>query len=157
MIREAKERGFRFVLHYIMIDSASQAVNRVALRVMHGGHHVPEGDVRRRFDRSRRHFREDYAPLADEWVLWDNSQPPHRQIAKSGIHSIHDLPDIMNTNRLMEQPVITDVDEMVRLGLEASRVATEKMLDFYRRMDIKVTPQMTLAEPETQQKPLIYR
>jgi hypothetical protein len=24
-------------------------------------------------------------------------------------------------------------------------------------MDIKVTPQMTLAEPETQQKPLIYR
>jgi len=63
----------------------------------------------------------------------------------------------MNTNRLMEQPVITDTQEMVRLGLEASRVATEKMLDFYRRMDIKVTPQMTLAEPETQQKPLIYR
>jgi predicted ABC-type ATPase len=157
MIREAKERGFRFVLHYIMIDSASQAVNRVALRVMHGGHHVPEEDVRRRFDRSRKHFREDYVPLADEWVLWDNSQPPHRLIAKSGIHSIHDLPDIMNTNRLMEQPVITDVDEMVRLGLEASRVATEKMLDFYQRMGIKVTPQMTLAEPDTQQKPLIYR
>lgn len=157
MIREAKQRGYRFILHYIMIDSASQAVNRVALRVMHGGHHVPEADVRRRFDRSRKHFREDYAPLADEWVQWDNSQPPHRQIAKSGIHSIHDLPDIMNTNRLMEQPVITDVEEMVRLGLEASRVATEKMLDFYQRMGIKVTPQMTLAEPETQQKPLIYR
>ena len=63
----------------------------------------------------------------------------------------------MNPNRLMEQPVITDTQEMVRLGLEASRIATEKMLDFYRRMDIKVTQQMTLAEPETQQKPLIYR
>ena len=157
MIREAKERGFRFVLHYIMIESGSQAVNRVALRVTHGGHHVPEEDVRRRFDRSRRHFVEDYVQLADEWVLWDNSQPPNRQIAKSGIHRIEDLSDLMNTNRLMEQPVVTDVNEMVRLGLEASRIATEKMLDFYRRMDIKVTPQMTLAEPETQQKPLIYR
>lgn len=72
-------------------------------------------------------------------------------------HRIEDLHVLMNTNRLMEQPVVTDVNEMVRLGLEASRIATEKMLDFYRRMDIKVTPQMTLAEPETQQKPLIYR
>ena len=157
MIREAKERGFRFVLHYIMIDSGSQAVNRVALRVTHGGHHVPEEDVRRRFDRSRRHFVEDYVPLADEWVLWDNSQPPLRQIADDTSHRIEALHDLMNTNRLMEQPVITDTKEMVRLGLEASRLVTEEMLDFYRRMDIKVTPQMTLAEPETQQKPLIYR
>lgn len=157
MIRGAKARGYRFVLHYIMIDSGSQAVSRVALRVMHGGHHVPEEDVRRRFDRSRRHFLEDYLPLADEWVLWDNSEPPHRQIADDTSQSIANLHDLMNTNRLMEQPVITDTREMVRLGLEASRVATEKMLDFYRRMDIKVTPQMTLAEPETQQKPLIYR
>ncbi|MBL9183897.1 MAG: zeta toxin family protein [Verrucomicrobiaceae bacterium] len=140
MIREAKERGFRFVLHYILIESGSQAVNRVALRVTHGGHHVPEEDVRRRFDRSRKHFVEDYVPLAD-----DTS------------HRIEDLHDLMNTNRLMEQPVITDTKEMVRLGLEASRLVTEEMLDFYRRMDIKVTPQMTLAEPETQQKPLIYR
>lgn len=95
--------------------------------------------------------------LADEWVLWDNSQPPHRQIADDTSHRIEDLHDLMNTNRLMEQPVITDTKEMVRLGLEASRLVTEEMLDFYRRMDIKVTPQMTLAEPETQQKPLIYR
>jgi hypothetical protein len=35
--------------------------------------------------------------------------------------------------------------EMVRLGLEASRAATAKMLEFYKRMGIRVTPQMTLA------------
>lgn len=29
--------------------------------------------------------------------------------------------------------------------IEASQVATEKMLDYYRRMDIKVTPEMTPA------------
>jgi predicted ABC-type ATPase len=44
----------------------------VALRVKLGGHHVPENDVLRRFDRSRRHFIADCLPLADEWWLWDN-------------------------------------------------------------------------------------
>jgi predicted kinase len=38
MVRTAKERGYRVVLHYILIDSADQAVERVALRVTHGGH-----------------------------------------------------------------------------------------------------------------------
>jgi predicted ABC-type ATPase len=157
MIREAKAHAYRVVLHYIMIDSSSQAVNRVALRVTHGGHHVPEEDVRRRFERSRRHFVEDYVPLADEWVLWDNSEPPYRPIADDTTHHIEDLHELMRTSRLMEEPVIPSTHEMVRIGQEAARMVTEEMLDFYRRMDIKVTPQMTLAEPKTQKKPLIYR
>jgi hypothetical protein len=37
---------------------------------------------------------------------------------------------------------LTAMEEMV---LEASRVATAKMLDYYKRMGIHVTPQMTLA------------
>lgn len=57
---------------YIVIGSGAQAVGRVALRVKLGGHHVPENDVLRRFDRSRRHFIADCLPLADEWWLWDN-------------------------------------------------------------------------------------
>jgi hypothetical protein len=34
---------------------------------------------------------------------------------------------------------------MVRIGLKASRVVTEKMLDYYQRMGIKITPEMMLA------------
>ena len=34
---------------------------------------------------------------------------------------------------------------MAKMALEAGRVATEKMLDYYRRMGIEVTPEMTLA------------
>ncbi|MBX7208060.1 MAG: AAA family ATPase [Verrucomicrobiaceae bacterium] len=65
MLRAAKALGCRFVLHYIVIDSAAQAVRRVALRVKLGGHHVPADDVERRFARSRKHFIEDCLPLAD--------------------------------------------------------------------------------------------
>ncbi|MGI8605531.1 MAG: AAA family ATPase [Verrucomicrobiales bacterium] len=67
MLRRAKEAGYHVVIHYLIIATASQAVDRVALRVLHGGHDVPEEDVRRRFERSRQHFVEDYLPLADEW------------------------------------------------------------------------------------------
>lgn len=147
LIREARARGYRFLLHYIVIDSGTQAVARVALRVKLGGHHVPEQDVQRRFDRSRQHFITDYLPLADEWVLWDNSVPPHRRIADSDTHTLEQLQAMMTTSNVQEAPHI-EMSEMVRIGLEASRVATEKMLDYYRRMDIRVTPQMTLLEEE---------
>lgn len=150
LIREAKARGYRFLLHYIVIGSGAQAVGRVALRVKLGGHHVPEDDVLRRFDRSRRHFIADYLPLADEWGLWDNQSPPPKQIADSSTHTLEDLQVMLASNSLQEAPP-REMSEMSKIVLEAGRVATEKMLDYYKRMGIKVTPEMTLA-PETPER-----
>jgi predicted ABC-type ATPase len=148
LLRSAKSKGYRVVLHYILIGSATQAVGRVALRVKLGGHHVPEDDIRRRFDRSRKHFLEDYLPLADEWGLWENHSPPALQIADSATHSIQELTAMLESTPLQENPP-REMSEMSRIVLEASRVATEKMLDYYKRMGIRVTPQMTLApEPK---------
>ncbi len=148
MLRNAKEQGYRIVLHDILIGSARQAVDRVALRVIHGGHHVPEDDVCRRFDRSRKHVIEDYLPLADDWVLWDNSEPPHLRLADSSTHDIEQLKAMIASSNLKEGPHLP-VPEMVRIGLEASEAATAKMLDYYKRLGIRVTPQMTLApEPK---------
>lgn len=144
MIREAKAQGYRFLLHYIRIGSGDQAVGRVGLRVKLGGHDVPEDDIRRRFERSRKHFIEDYVPLADEWGLWDNHSPPAVRIADSGTHSLEELQTMLAANSLQETPP-REMSEMSKIVLEASRVATEKMLDYYKRMGIKVTPEMTLA------------
>jgi predicted ABC-type ATPase len=148
MLREAKALGYHIVLHYIQIGSPAQAVDRVALRVKLGGHHVPEDDVRRRYQRSQRHFLDDYLPLADDWVLWDNSVPPHQRIADQGSHTLEQLRSMLTATSLQESPP-REMSEMSRIGLEAGRVATEKMLDYYKRMGIRVTPQMTLApEPK---------
>ena len=151
MIREAKARGYRFLLHYILIGSGEQAVGRVALRVKLGGHHVPEDDVLRLFERSRRHFIEDYLPLADEWGLWNNQVPPVRQIADSRTHTLEELKAMLHSTSLQETPP-REMSEMSRIVLEASREATAEMLDYYKRMGIKVTPQMTLA-PEKPKRP----
>ena len=144
MIRDAKTQGYRFLLQYIRIGSGGQAVGRVALRVKLGGHDVPEDDIRRRFERSRKHFIEDYVPLADEWGLWDNQVPPPQKIADSSTHTIDQLPAMLDSSRLQEAPP-SEMSEMSKIVLEAGRVATEKMLDYYKRMGIKVTPEMTLV------------
>lgn len=145
LLRAAKLGGYRIVLHYIMIGSATQAVQRVRLRVLTGGHHVPEDDIRRRYERSVRHFLEDYLPLADEWGLWDNAVTPAQKIASSATNTSEQVRDMISSTQVQEAPS-TSNSPMDELVLEASRVATAKMLDLYERMGIKVTPEMTLAE-----------
>jgi predicted ABC-type ATPase len=144
LLRAAKAQGYRFILHYIVIGSAAQAIDRVKLRVLHGGHHVPDEDVTRRFRRSVQHFLTDYLPLADEWTVWNNYSPPSLIIAESTTHSPDALPALLYPTTLMETPP-APMSDMAAMVLEASRVATAKMLDFYKRMGIRVTPQMTLA------------
>ncbi len=109
-----------------------------------GSFEFAEVDVLRRFDRSRKHFIEDYRPLADEWALWDNTEPPYRCIADSRTHTMDQLQVMIDSISLQEASP-REMSEMARIGLEAGRVATEKMLDYYKRMGIEVTPQMTLA------------
>lgn len=109
MLLEAKAQGYRFVLHYVMIDSASQAVQR-------------------RFERSLTHFMEDYLPLSDEWGLWDSAVPPPMKIASDKSHSIQQILDMITSTKLQKSPQLPNspMDEMV---LEAGRVATAKILE----------------------------
>lgn len=90
-LTKAKERGFTIELHFVWIPNPREAIRRVRQRVREGGHHVPADDIKRRFERSIRHFVDDYVPLADRWALWDNSAPPAKALANSGAHSIVDL------------------------------------------------------------------
>ena len=65
-----------YVVHliYLWLPSADLAVERVAERVRRSGHAVPEHVVRRRYDRSLSNFFNAYRPLADSWLMLDNSQ-----------------------------------------------------------------------------------
>jgi predicted ABC-type ATPase len=72
-IRDMKSAGYRIVIFYLKIPSPELAVARVRGRVKEGGHNVPEADIRRRFDKSWTNFRNLYRPLADQWIVFDNS------------------------------------------------------------------------------------
>ena len=72
-IGNLKNIGYRVVIFYLKLPSVEMAIERVGRRVLEGGHDVPEGDLRRRFSRSWTNFEAIYRPLADDWIVFDNS------------------------------------------------------------------------------------
>jgi predicted ABC-type ATPase len=72
-LRKLRQRGYHVAIYYFSLASASLAMRRVRLRVAQGGHDIPEETTKRRFERSRINFFTLYLPLADDWVVFDNS------------------------------------------------------------------------------------
>jgi predicted ABC-type ATPase len=80
-LRELAREGYAVHLFYYWLDSADLAINRVAERVIAGGHHIPEDTIRRRYSRSVRNFLELYRPVVTTWQVYDNSNGLRRLIA----------------------------------------------------------------------------
>jgi len=68
-----KTLGYKIEFVYLRVASPKLALKRIASRVKQGGHDVPKADVIRRFDRSWNNFINIYQPLADVWVVYENS------------------------------------------------------------------------------------
>lgn len=77
----AKDNGYLLKMIYIFIDNEDLCVERVRSRVLKGGHHVPEEDIRRRFHRSLNNFWGNFTELADSWVLLYNGDENYEQVA----------------------------------------------------------------------------
>ena len=71
-----QEKKYLFHLIYLWLPSAEMAIARVAARVRAGGHAIPENVIRRRYDRSLANFFNLYRPIADSWLMLDNSDAP---------------------------------------------------------------------------------
>lgn len=76
-----RDKGYKVCLFFLWLPTVEMALARVAERVAHGGHHVPEADVRRRYQRGGRNLFQVYRPFLDSWVLLDNSSRSPRTIA----------------------------------------------------------------------------
>ena len=72
MARAARAAGYTVRLYYVGLNSAEDALQRIANRVAHGGHNIPAEDVRRRFAR-RFSDLEKLLPLCNEAVFYDNN------------------------------------------------------------------------------------
>lgn len=72
-LQEAKQCDYRIHLAYVWLSSVDLAKKRVAGRVEEGGHDVPHADIERRYWRGLSNLFKLYLPLANRWVLCDNS------------------------------------------------------------------------------------
>lgn len=83
-IGDWQARGYCVVLIFLKLRSIRLAQARVKARVAQGGHHVPAAVVRRRFKAGWENFERVYRPLADEWLLYDNSGSAPILLEKGG-------------------------------------------------------------------------
>lgn len=76
-IRFWRQLGYEVKLWFLRLPSPEVAVERVALRVLQGGHGLPEHIIRRRFWADLRNFRRFYHQEVNSWIVFDSfEQPP---------------------------------------------------------------------------------
>jgi predicted ABC-type ATPase len=73
-LRLCRSAGYRITLIFLWLPSAEMALARVAHRVAHGGHGIPDDVVLRRYAAGLRNMRHHFLPLADVAVIYDNSE-----------------------------------------------------------------------------------
>ncbi|MFM9836265.1 MAG: zeta toxin family protein [Methylophilaceae bacterium] len=72
-LHKLKAEGYSISIFYFTLSDARLAYRRVRHRVKLGGHHIPQKVITRRFYRSLNNFFNLYLPLADTWIVFDNS------------------------------------------------------------------------------------
>ncbi|MYL61818.1 hypothetical protein GLW07_00475 [Bacillus hwajinpoensis] len=70
---KAKERGFEITMFYVGSSHVTQNIERVALRVKNGGHHIPTKDILKRDTTSKENLLQ-HLSLIDNLVVIDNSK-----------------------------------------------------------------------------------
>ncbi len=76
--------GYEVGVVYIWLPSADLAVQRVSRRVEHGGHYVPETEIRRRYARGRNNFFSLYQPRANWWQVYNGGSENGSMLVAEG-------------------------------------------------------------------------
>ncbi len=100
-IRKAQESGFEVEMIYLFLEKPETNIGRVAIRVVGGGHYVPQDDIIRRFYRSQKMFFEVYKDLVDYWEVYYNSNESFEKIAD--INATYDYEKIENFRSISDE------------------------------------------------------
>ena len=73
LIQRAKDNGYRVIIVYTFVKSPQESISRVHSRVLEGGHDAPYGNLTDRYYKSRNNFWNLYKDMADDWIMFFNS------------------------------------------------------------------------------------
>ena len=81
-IRKCREAGFKTALIFYWLSSLQLAKQRVKLRVLKGGHGIPNDVIERRYHKGLENFFSLYKNTVDQWTFLDNSMTEPIPIAQ---------------------------------------------------------------------------
>lgn len=81
-IKKAQKVGYFVTLLYFWLSSPELAIKRVEDRVKAGGHDVPKDVIRRRYRAGAQNLFTLYTPIADYWLVVNNSENPFCLVAE---------------------------------------------------------------------------
>jgi len=86
-MRDAKEQGFEIIMFYVGLGDVRLNIERVALRVKNGGHHIETEDILRRNSTSMNNLLS-HLDLIDQLIVIDNSKADGEFILEADIRGI---------------------------------------------------------------------
>ncbi len=92
----AQEKGYNVTLLFFWLQNVELAIERVKVRVQEGGHNIETEVIRRRYSNGIKNLFNIYLPIADEVMIFDNSEVKHELIAEKTIDSEI---EILNSNK----------------------------------------------------------
>ena len=96
----AREKGYNVTLLFFWLRNADLAIERVRTRVIEGGRHIETEVIRRRYKNGIKNLFEIYLPIADEIMIFDNSEGKHDLIAEKTIESEIEVLNEVKFNQL---------------------------------------------------------
>jgi len=90
-ISEAKSKNYNVTLLFFWLQNVELAIERVKTRVTEGGHNIETEVIKRRYINGIKNLFEIYLPIADEVMIFDNSEGKHDLIAKKTLETGIDI------------------------------------------------------------------
>jgi len=72
-IKRWQAAGYKVRLVFLSLDDVNISIQRVAYRVLQGGHDIPTPVIQRRFKAGLQLLHSDYKHAVNEWMLYDNT------------------------------------------------------------------------------------
>lgn len=100
-----QKAGFTIHVIFLWLRDVELAIKRVETRVRMGGHAIEPETVRRRYRRGLDNFRKLYQPVADRWLVIDNTDANRpTKIADGGIEIPTEILDPVGWDVFLNQP-----------------------------------------------------
>ncbi len=99
-ILSARKEGFTVTLLFFWLQTIELAKERVATRVLEGGHTIPSDIIERRYLNGIKNLFSIYIPIVDELMIFDNSQMKSELIASKSEDSLLEIRNVQKFNYL---------------------------------------------------------